>query len=83
MPSDTIEYVNNIFKDKNRISIIAELPEDVQKVALEIFDMGIITGFLTLSLEEYYGAIFAAGVSACFPDELRKQLEDNKKVGEI
>jgi len=76
MSTDTIEYVNNIFKDKNRISITAELPEDVQKVALEMFDMGIISGFLTLSLEEYYGAIFTAGISACFPEELRKQLKN-------
>lgn len=82
MSTDTIEYVNHIFKDKNRTTITAELPEDVQKVALEMFDMGIISGFLRLSLEEYYGAIFTAGISACFPEELRKQLENNKKIGE-
>ena len=82
MSTDTIEYVNEIFKDKNRISITAELPEDVQKVALEMFDIGMIKGFLKLSLEEFYGAIFTAGISACFPEELRKQLENNKKIGE-
>lgn len=82
MSTDTIEYVNNIFKDKNRVSIIAELPEEVQKVALEMFDMGIISGFITLSLEEFYGAIFTSGISACFPEELRKQIENNSKVSE-
>ena len=82
MSTDTIEYVNRIFKDKNRVSITAELPEDIQKAALEMFDIGIIKGFLKLSLEEYYGAIFTAGISACFPEELRKQLENNKKIGE-
>lgn len=76
MSTDTIEYVNHIFKDKKRVSITAELPEDVQKVALEMFDIGIIKGFLTLSLEEFYGAVFTAGISACFPEELRKQLEN-------
>jgi len=76
MSTDTIEYVNHIFKDKQRVSITAELPEDVQKVALEMFDIGIIKGFLTLSLEEFYGAVFTAGISACFPEELRKQLEN-------
>ena len=82
MASDTIEYVNKIFKDTNRVSITAELPEDVQKAALEMFDIGIIKGFLTLSLEEFYGAVFTAGISACFPDELRKQIENNQKIGE-
>ena len=70
------------YQDKNRVSITAELPEDVQKVSLEMFDMGVISGFLTLSLEEYYGALITAGIIACFPEELRKQLGNNKKIGE-
>jgi len=76
MTTDTIDKVNEMFKDKNRVSITAELPEDIQKAALEMFDIGIIKGFLKLSLEEFYGAVFTAGISACFPEELRKQLEN-------
>ena len=74
MSSGTIEDVNNMFQNKNKVSITAELPEDVQTVLLEMFEQGTISGYITSSLEGYYGALITVGVSACFPEELRNQI---------
>lgn len=56
-------------KDKKIISVTAELPENVGKFILEMFDNAYYYGLQGLSIEEVIGSLIIAGICITVPEE--------------
>jgi hypothetical protein len=55
--------INKLYnKNRTKIAITAEIPVEVYKLTLALFDDAYYYGLQGLSLEEYFGALVIAGV---------------------
>jgi len=62
--------INKLYNiNKKKIPLTAEIPVEIYKLTLELFDDAYYYGLQGLTLEEYLGALIIAGICISTPNE--------------